>query len=241
MSEHNEHHGDGHDVNYFKIYVALVVLLIISILGPEVGIEWVTLITAFGVAIVKATMVVQNFMHLKWEKTIMKWMLAISLAFVALFFFGVSPDIMKHEGVRWTNDAALAAIARGIPDAGTHGEEGEHGAEAEGEGAAEEAPAEEPAAPVAFNAATTFSTTCATCHGTDGGGDGPGSAALDPKPAAFNTEAFWEQTNEEEMAKVIQQGGAAAGRSAAMPAWGALFNEEQTQQLIEYIKTFRPE
>lgn len=244
MAEHTEHeqqHDDGHhDVNYTKIYVALLVLLVISILGPEIGITWVTLITAFGIALVKATMVVQNFMHLKWEKALMKWMLAVSLVVVALFFFGVAPDVMKHEGLRWTNLSAMAAVERGIATE-DHEEEGEHvpaGEEDHDEGGA--VAEEEAAEPEEFNPAQAFSSTCATCHGADGSGDGPGAAALDPKPASFSDPAFWAETDEERMANVIQNGGAAAGLSAAMPAWGALYDEAQTQQLIEYLKTFRP-
>ena len=43
------------------------------------------------------------------------------------------------------------------------------------------------------------------------------------------------------MVNVIQNGGAAAGLSAAMPAWGSLYDEEQTRQIIEYLETsFRP-
>ena len=60
-NEHNEHHDDSHGgshhVNYFAIYVALVVLFLISVAGPEVGrltgLRWITLVTAFGIALVK--------------------------------------------------------------------------------------------------------------------------------------------------------------------------------------------
>ena len=88
MSENNEHHDEhghdaGHHVNYFKIYVILLILFLISVVGPEVGeatgLRWITLITAFGIAVVKARLVVNNFMHLAWEKRIMKWVLATSL------------------------------------------------------------------------------------------------------------------------------------------------------------------
>lgn len=241
MAEHtdpNEHHDDGHhDVNYTKIYVALLVLLVISILGPEIGITWVTLVTAFGIALVKATMVINNFMHLKWEKAIMKWMLATSLVIVALFFFGVSPDVLKHEGLRWQNVAAMAAVERGI-------ESEDHGAEGEGEEHAEEEVAGEavaPApAPAEFSPSQAYASTCATCHGPQGAGDGPGAAALDPKPASFNDPAFWAETSDERMANVIKNGGAAAGLSAAMPAWGSLYSDQQIQELVEYLKTFRP-
>src|SRR3954471_20684036 len=101
-------------VNYKKIYVTLLVLLGISIMGPRFGIKWLTLVTAFGIAIVKATMVVQNFMHLKWERKIMKWVLLMSVVIVSLFWAGVSPDVGHHEGRNWVNDAAKAATARGI-------------------------------------------------------------------------------------------------------------------------------
>ena len=69
----------GHHPNYTKIYITLVVLLCISVAGPHLGIFWVTLITAFGIALVKADLVIQNFMHLKVERRIVKWMLATSL------------------------------------------------------------------------------------------------------------------------------------------------------------------
>ncbi len=124
MSEHTEHH-----INYTKIYIILLVLLVISILGPELGITWVTLITAFGIALVKANLVIQNFMHLRTERPIMKWVLVSSLVLMFLLFFAVAPDVMKHDGQNWNNDAAAASVERGIPDAGEHGEEGGAGAE----------------------------------------------------------------------------------------------------------------
>ena len=72
--EHAQHHPTPHDEdpatehtrhpNYVSICVILLVLLVISILGPELGIRAVTLITAFGIAVVKAYLVAKNFMHL---------------------------------------------------------------------------------------------------------------------------------------------------------------------------------
>lgn len=107
-------------VNYKKIYIILLVLLAISIAGPTLGVPWLTLVTAFGIAIVKATLVVQNFMHLKWEQKIMKWVLLASLVIVALFWAAVEQDVKAHDGQRWTNDGAKAAIERGIEP--PHGE-----------------------------------------------------------------------------------------------------------------------
>lgn len=235
----------GHHPNYKKIYYTLLVLLVISVAGPFLGIFWVTLLTAFGIALVKANLVVQNFMHLKWERSIVKWMLAGSLVLMFLLFAGVASDVMKHEGANWENTAAKAVIARGIPDEG-HGEGGgEHGEE-EGEEHGEEAAAPERGAEmaaagaateaVAFDAAGAFQTVCTTCHGVAGAGDGPGSAALEPKPAAFNDPAFWETRTDEDMVTVILQGGAAIGKSPLMPPWNALYDQAQAEALVSYMR-----
>ena len=62
MSEHTT------AMHYVKIWALLLVLLVISILGPMLEIKILTLITAFGIAIVKALLVAAYFMHLNIEK-----------------------------------------------------------------------------------------------------------------------------------------------------------------------------
>lgn len=240
MSEHSEHKGEHHEahhVNYKKIYFVLLGLLVVSILGPEAGILWVTLITAFGIALIKANLVVQNFMHLRWEKRIMKWMLSTSVVLMFLLFAGVAPDVMKHEGTRWVNTAALAATERGIEAPHAEGDEAtaDHADEPAGGEVAAVAEAEEQA----FDAKGAYATVCTTCHGPAGAGDGPGAAALNPKPANFGDAAFWSGRTDAELIKVIREGGASVGKSPLMPAWGALYDEAKAKALLDYIKTFR--
>jgi caa(3)-type oxidase subunit IV len=236
--EHNEHHGDGHHVNYFKIYVALVILFLISVAGPEIGeltgLRIITIITAFGIAIVKANLVINNFMHLRWEKRIMKWMLTSSLILMGLMLAGVSPDVMNHEGRNWENVAAKEAAARDL--SGEHGAEGAEG-EAEGEMMAEGGGE----AAGGFSAAAQFGAICSTCHGATGQGDGVAGAALDPPPADFTDPAFWEGRDRERIITVIRDGAAAVGGSPLMAPWGALFTEEQLEQMADYVMEFRPE
>lgn len=147
MSEHVEHaahapavpghdpHGHGHEEHiheashYVKIWAALLVLFAISVTGPMVGIKWLTLVTAFGIAIVKASVVVKFFMHLDLEQRFVHYFLTISLLFMFLFFFAVAPDVMNHTGSNWTNVAAKQAVAAGLAAGDGHGEHGgEHGA-----------------------------------------------------------------------------------------------------------------
>jgi caa(3)-type oxidase subunit IV len=227
--------SDQHHPDYKKIYIALVILLAISVAGPHVGLKWLTLITAFGVALVKANLVVENFMHLKWEKVLAKWVLGVSLVLMALFFAGVSPDVMEHTGDRWVNNAAIAAVARGIPDEEEAAAQEPGGAE---QAAPEEAAAAAPPAP-AFNPEEQFKQVCSACHGLEGKGNGPGAAQLDPKPANFTDPAFWADKDDATLMKAIREGGASVGKSSAMPAWGSLYNEEQAKQIVAYLHTLK--
>ena len=107
MSE--THHG-----NYVKIWAILCGLLVVSIVGPFFGIRIVTLITAFGIAIVKAYLVAANFMHLNVEKKLAVYMLTTVLVFMFLFFAGTAPDVMKLEGDNWEKPGLKAMVAEGL-------------------------------------------------------------------------------------------------------------------------------
>jgi len=222
--------SDNHHVNYKKIYFWLLGLLVVSVAGPFIGIGWVTLLTAFGIALVKANLVIQNFMHLRWEKQLAKWVLISSLMLMALFMAGVAPDVMNHEGNNWENLAAQAAVERGI------GDEHSEGGEAPDGGTVVVA-----AEPGVFSPASQFNLICALCHGTAGDGTGAGGAAFDPPPGNFTDPAFWETRDDERIKTAIRDGGAAVGVSANMAPWGALFDDAQLDEMVEYVKSFRPQ
>ncbi len=107
MSEHEEH-GTSH---YVKIWGILLVLLVVSVLGPELGIKWVTLLTAFGIAIVKAYMVAVHFMHINMTPRYVIYFVTTTLVFMLLFFAGTAPDVMKDSGRNWEKPAWIAAEA----------------------------------------------------------------------------------------------------------------------------------
>ena len=99
MNEHNHHH---HTPSYYiKIWGLLLVLLAISVIGPTLEIPIVTLITAFGIAFVKAYIVASRFMHLNIEKKIISYMLLSFIVLMLMFFFGTSADIMRLAGENW--------------------------------------------------------------------------------------------------------------------------------------------
>ena len=136
MSEHQDHAEDHGQAYYVKIWAVLLVLLILSILGPIVAPHlafgfleaWmITLLTAFGIAVVKAYLVAANFMHLNIEKRYITYLLSTMLMLMLLLFAGVAPDVMEHKGQNWENVAAEAEVERALAAEGkaAHGEHGE--------------------------------------------------------------------------------------------------------------------
>lgn len=87
--------------SYVKIYFTLLALFAVSVLGPMFGHPWLTLITAFGIAVVKATMVAAYFMHINVEPRYIRRLMYVMLAFMLVLFAGVAPDVMKSEGTNW--------------------------------------------------------------------------------------------------------------------------------------------
>ena len=120
MSEEAHH-------NYVRIWAWLVLLLVISVIGPFVGdatgLKWITLATAFGIALVKAYLVVVNFMHLTSEQKFVSYFVGTALVFMLLFFAGTAPDVMKAEGSNWVKpawQAEAAVAASGADHSGEH-------------------------------------------------------------------------------------------------------------------------
>jgi mono/diheme cytochrome c family protein len=122
---------------------------------------------------------------------------------------------------------SLAALAASFVLAcGSDSEQAPAPTAAPGSGAAAQ-----PAAPVQTPAATAgagsdatraeaeeiFATRCSTCHGASGAGDGPASAGLTPPPRNFQDPAWQASVTDEHIRQIIQYGGAAVGRSPAMP------------------------
>src|SRR5438874_9080709 len=110
--------------SYVKIWAILLALLVVSVAGPFLGIRVVTLITAFGIAIVKAYMVARYFMHINIEKKYVAYLVGAMLMLMFLMVGAVSPDVMKHDGANWHNKAAKDWVEKGMKEAPAEPEEG---------------------------------------------------------------------------------------------------------------------
>ena len=110
MAEHAHAEAHAHP-NYIRIWALLLVLLVVSVAGPMLGVQWVTLVTAFGIAIVKAYLVAKNFMHVNIEKRFVAYALLTAIVFMLLFFAAVAPDVMKKDGTGWEKPSWKTAPA----------------------------------------------------------------------------------------------------------------------------------
>ena len=112
-AEHAEH-AEHHHTDYVTIWKYLVVLLVVSVIGPMFEIPVLTLVTAFGIAGVKAYLVVKHFMHLNVERRYVAYFVGTALIFMFLFYAGTSADVMNHTGRNWSNVAAQEETARAL-------------------------------------------------------------------------------------------------------------------------------
>jgi len=85
---------DGHEVHahkvtygqFFLIYLGLIALtgLTVALAGIDLG-RWI-LVSALGIASVKTILVLNIFMHLKFEDSLFRWFVGVALLILGIFF-----------------------------------------------------------------------------------------------------------------------------------------------------------
>ncbi|MCC7131632.1 MAG: cytochrome C oxidase subunit IV family protein [Gemmatimonadales bacterium] len=87
----NDYHGHP---NYIKVWAWLVVALVMSLALGGLGNHRLAVALIFTLSIVKAILVLGNFMHLRWEPRLV-WLIAgFALLCVVFLYFGVLPDLL---------------------------------------------------------------------------------------------------------------------------------------------------
>lgn len=107
-------------------------------------------------------------------------------------------------------------------------------------GGEEPAPSSKTASvPIPAEAQAKYDQICATCHGKKGIGDGAAAAALNPKPRNYTDKAWQNSVTDEQLAKVIVEGGPAGNLSALMPPNPDLKDKpEVVAGLVQIIRNF---
>lgn len=85
-----DYHGHPH---YGKVLVSLLLLLAVSLTASYIFSPGIAIAIIFATAAWKVTMVMRNFMHLKYEPLFVFIAVAAVVLIIYAFFFGVYPDI----------------------------------------------------------------------------------------------------------------------------------------------------
>jgi cytochrome c oxidase subunit IV len=92
MANNHEHHITPFNV-YFKVFAALIVLTILTVVGHMAHLGVLAAPVAFVIATAKALLVMGYFMHLKHENNLNKITFAAGFFFLALLFVIAALDI----------------------------------------------------------------------------------------------------------------------------------------------------
>ena len=76
---------------------------------------------------------------------------------------------------------------------------------------------------------------CAKCHGQDGNGQGKDAWKYSPPPTNFKIAL----APRGYMEKIVKMGGKALGRSDDMPDWGTDLNDQQIQEVVDFLMSVR--
>ena len=84
-----------------------------------------------------------------------------------------------------------------------------------------------------FRGGLVYANYCVTCHGFNADGNGRAARLYDPRPANLRMS----DQNDAYYGMIIRMGGEAVGRSQFMPPWGAELTDEQTKDLVAYLRS----
>ncbi len=192
---------------YVTLWVALLGALGLSLIVGEIWSTKAAVAFIFVVALVKAGIVLQYYMHLTFAP---RWIMLISvgaLSVIAVLYIGLIPDIqMGYATISQEESDRREESSRA--SAPTQPEFAENSPQARG--------------------AEVFKTTCQACHQADGRGmDGQLAADFIGDPSRLaKTDA--------ELLTSIRKG--MTGSIGTMPPWGGVLDEEQTRDVLSYIR-----
>lgn len=100
---HGSHGSAEHHIiplgTYLKVFGTLIVLTVVTVLAAKVNFGPFNAVVAFGIASVKATLVLGYFMHLKYDNMMNRVIIASAVLFLILLWFLSILDIVTRVAV----------------------------------------------------------------------------------------------------------------------------------------------
>lgn len=99
-ASHSGHGSGEHHIiplkTYWSIFGALIVLTVVTVLAAKVDFGALNTIIAFGIASVKASLVLGYFMHLKYDNMMNRVIIGSSVLFLLILWFFCILDILTR-------------------------------------------------------------------------------------------------------------------------------------------------
>lgn len=92
------------------------------------------------------------------------------------------------------------------------------------------------AVPAAEKAADNYRTYCTQCHGVHGNGKGINVRDMSVQPRDHTDAKEMSARSDDDIYKVIRDGGVAINKSVLMPPWGDIFSDEEIHDLVAYLR-----
>lgn len=77
---------------------------------------------------------------------------------------------------------------------------------------------------------------CTQCHGAQGNGKGINAAHMSVQPRDHTDTKEMSARTDDELFKVIQQGGKSINKSVLMPTWGGNLSDDDIHALVGYLR-----
>lgn len=81
-----------------------------------------------------------------------------------------------------------------------------------------------------------FESYCVTCHGVAGKGDGALAEILEVKPRNLSDPAFTATKTDDQLFKVIKDGGASIGLTENMTPFSGQLSDEEIRNIVAYLR-----
>jgi len=80
-----------------------------------------------------------------------------------------------------------------------------------------------------------YKTYCVQCHGLEGSGNGINVADMSTQPRDHTDAKEMSARTDQELFKVIKEGGQAITKSVLMPPWSSTLSDEEIKDLVKYL------
>ena len=94
-----------------------------------------------------------------------------------------------------------------------------------------------PSLAMAESAKDNYHTYCIQCHGMRGDGMGVNIGEMSVQPRDHTDAKAMGGRSDDELFKVIKEGGLSISKSVLMPPWGGTFTDNEIHDLVKYLRT----